>query len=171
MNHLILLNDPPYGTERSFIGLRMAHAPAKNDPDTNACGDDRAPRSDSRPPGRASRLQAMFMGVDRGDIGPVRRRAGAVETRSQGALAVACDISREPALLRPAAALVGDGKRYPARGGQPGVEPRLQALHIARHRLRDGRHPLGDAASVAVARDAVDGDLAMHVPLHKPVAR
>ncbi|ASM71189.1 hypothetical protein SULPSESMR1_00354 [Pseudosulfitobacter pseudonitzschiae] len=26
MKHLILLNDPPYGTERSFNGLRMAHA-------------------------------------------------------------------------------------------------------------------------------------------------
>ena len=24
MKHLILLNDPPYGTERSFNGLRMA---------------------------------------------------------------------------------------------------------------------------------------------------
>jgi hypothetical protein len=24
MKHLILLNDPPYGTERSFDGLRMA---------------------------------------------------------------------------------------------------------------------------------------------------
>jgi uncharacterized protein involved in oxidation of intracellular sulfur len=33
MKHLILLNDPPYGTERSFNGLRMAHALAKNDPD------------------------------------------------------------------------------------------------------------------------------------------
>jgi hypothetical protein len=31
-NHLILLNDPPYGTERSYNGLRMAHALAKNDP-------------------------------------------------------------------------------------------------------------------------------------------
>lgn len=31
MKHLILLNDPPYGTERSFNGLRMAHALAKND--------------------------------------------------------------------------------------------------------------------------------------------
>jgi uncharacterized protein involved in oxidation of intracellular sulfur len=27
MNHMILLYDPPYGTERSFNGLRMAHAP------------------------------------------------------------------------------------------------------------------------------------------------
>ena len=26
MKHLLLLNDPPYGTERSFNGLRMAHA-------------------------------------------------------------------------------------------------------------------------------------------------
>lgn len=31
MKHLILLNDPPYGTERSFNGLRMAHALTKND--------------------------------------------------------------------------------------------------------------------------------------------
>lgn len=33
MKHLIVLNDPPYGTERSFNGLRMAHALAKNDPE------------------------------------------------------------------------------------------------------------------------------------------
>lgn len=33
MKHLILLSDPPYGTERSFYGLRMAHALAKNDPE------------------------------------------------------------------------------------------------------------------------------------------
>tara|TARA_R110002124_G_scaffold159007_1_gene326191 strand:- start:905 stop:1258 length:354 start_codon:yes stop_codon:yes gene_type:complete len=32
MKHLLILNDPPYGTERSFNGLRMAHALAKNDP-------------------------------------------------------------------------------------------------------------------------------------------
>ncbi len=31
MKHLILSNDPPYDTERSFNGLRMAHALAKND--------------------------------------------------------------------------------------------------------------------------------------------
>ena len=31
MKHLILLNDPPYGTERSYNGLRMAHALAKHD--------------------------------------------------------------------------------------------------------------------------------------------
>ena len=35
MKHLILLNDPPYGTERSFNGLRMAHALAKNDPEAD----------------------------------------------------------------------------------------------------------------------------------------
>jgi hypothetical protein len=35
MKHLILLNDPPYGAERSFNGLRMAHALAKNNP--NVC--------------------------------------------------------------------------------------------------------------------------------------
>lgn len=34
MKHLILLNDPPYGTERSFNALRMAHALAKNDPES-----------------------------------------------------------------------------------------------------------------------------------------
>lgn len=33
MKHLIILNDPPYGTERSFNGLRMAHALVKHDPD------------------------------------------------------------------------------------------------------------------------------------------
>ena len=33
MNHLLILNDPPYGTERSFNGLRMAHTLAKHDPD------------------------------------------------------------------------------------------------------------------------------------------
>lgn len=32
MKHLIILNDPPYGTERSFNGLRMAHALLNNDP-------------------------------------------------------------------------------------------------------------------------------------------
>ena len=35
MKHLILLNDPPYGTERSFNGLRMAYALAKNDPEAD----------------------------------------------------------------------------------------------------------------------------------------
>mgnify|MGYP000132607819 CR=1 FL=1 len=35
MKHLILLNDPPYGTERSFNGLRMAHALVKNDPEAD----------------------------------------------------------------------------------------------------------------------------------------
>ncbi len=35
MKHLYLLNDPPYGTERSFNGLRMAHALVKNDPDAD----------------------------------------------------------------------------------------------------------------------------------------
>lgn len=33
MKHLILLNDPPYGTERSFNGLRLAHALIKHDPE------------------------------------------------------------------------------------------------------------------------------------------
>ncbi len=31
MKHLLILNDPPYGTERSYNGLRMAHALAKTD--------------------------------------------------------------------------------------------------------------------------------------------
>ena len=31
MKHLIILNDPPYGSERSYNGLRMAHALAKHD--------------------------------------------------------------------------------------------------------------------------------------------
>ncbi|MBU2583117.1 MAG: DsrE family protein [Alphaproteobacteria bacterium] len=33
MKTLIILNDPPYGTERVYNGLRMAHALAKNDAD------------------------------------------------------------------------------------------------------------------------------------------
>jgi uncharacterized protein involved in oxidation of intracellular sulfur len=33
MKHLLILNDPPYGSERSFNGLRMAHALAKHDPE------------------------------------------------------------------------------------------------------------------------------------------
>jgi uncharacterized protein involved in oxidation of intracellular sulfur len=33
MKHLLILNDPPYGTERSFNGLRMAHSLAKHDPE------------------------------------------------------------------------------------------------------------------------------------------
>ncbi len=31
MKTLLFLNDPPYGTERVYNGLRMAHALAKND--------------------------------------------------------------------------------------------------------------------------------------------
>ncbi|MGV9170277.1 MAG: DsrE/DsrF/TusD sulfur relay family protein [Promethearchaeia archaeon] len=33
MTHLIILNDPPYGTERSYNGLRLAMALKKRDPD------------------------------------------------------------------------------------------------------------------------------------------
>ena len=33
MKHLIVLNDPPYGTERCYNGLRLAYALLKNDPD------------------------------------------------------------------------------------------------------------------------------------------
>lgn len=32
MNTLIILNDPPYGTERSYNGLRLAGALLKSDP-------------------------------------------------------------------------------------------------------------------------------------------
>ncbi|MZR13785.1 hypothetical protein GQE99_12250 [Maritimibacter sp. DP07] len=38
MKHLILLNDPPYGTGRSFNGLRMAHALAKDDAEADITG-------------------------------------------------------------------------------------------------------------------------------------
>jgi uncharacterized protein involved in oxidation of intracellular sulfur len=31
MNYLIILNDPPYGTERSYNGLRLANSLAKQD--------------------------------------------------------------------------------------------------------------------------------------------
>ncbi len=31
MKTLLILNDPPYGTERAYNGLRLAHALAKND--------------------------------------------------------------------------------------------------------------------------------------------
>jgi len=34
MKALFLLNDPPYGTERSFNGLRLANALVKRDPAT-----------------------------------------------------------------------------------------------------------------------------------------
>ena len=32
MKHLLILNDPPYGTERSYNGLRLAIALPKHDP-------------------------------------------------------------------------------------------------------------------------------------------
>lgn len=32
MKTLFILNDPPYGTERTYNGLRLAHALAKRDP-------------------------------------------------------------------------------------------------------------------------------------------
>lgn len=31
MRHLLILNDPPYGTERSYNGLRLAYALAKRE--------------------------------------------------------------------------------------------------------------------------------------------
>lgn len=34
MKALLILNDPPYGTERCYNGLRLANALAKNDPAT-----------------------------------------------------------------------------------------------------------------------------------------
>jgi uncharacterized protein involved in oxidation of intracellular sulfur len=36
MNYLIILNDPPYGTERSYNGLRLANALAEREPNTVA---------------------------------------------------------------------------------------------------------------------------------------
>ena len=33
MKTLFILNDPPYGTERCYNALRLAHALFKNDPD------------------------------------------------------------------------------------------------------------------------------------------
>lgn len=33
MKTLLILNDPPYGTERCYNALRLAHALLKNDPD------------------------------------------------------------------------------------------------------------------------------------------
>lgn len=33
MKTLLILNDPPYGTERCYNALRLAHSLAKNDPD------------------------------------------------------------------------------------------------------------------------------------------
>ncbi len=33
MKTLLILNDPPYGTERSYNALRLAHALGKDDPD------------------------------------------------------------------------------------------------------------------------------------------
>ncbi len=33
MNTLFILNDPPYGNERCYNALRLAHALSKNDPD------------------------------------------------------------------------------------------------------------------------------------------
>ena len=35
MKTLLILNDPPYGTERTYNGLRVAHALLKNDPDAH----------------------------------------------------------------------------------------------------------------------------------------
>jgi uncharacterized protein involved in oxidation of intracellular sulfur len=35
MKHLFVLNDPPYGTERCYNGLRLTHALLKNDPDAD----------------------------------------------------------------------------------------------------------------------------------------
>lgn len=34
MNYLLILNDPPYGTERSYNGLRLANSLAKNEKNT-----------------------------------------------------------------------------------------------------------------------------------------
>jgi uncharacterized protein involved in oxidation of intracellular sulfur len=34
MQHLLILNDPPYGTERSYNALRLANALSKHDPES-----------------------------------------------------------------------------------------------------------------------------------------
>lgn len=34
MKALFIVNDPPYGTERVYNALRLAHAPIKQDPQT-----------------------------------------------------------------------------------------------------------------------------------------
>ena len=34
MKTLLIINDPPYGTERCYNALRLAHALLRNDPDT-----------------------------------------------------------------------------------------------------------------------------------------
>ena len=35
MRHLIILNDPPYGSERCYNALRLAHALLKTDPEAD----------------------------------------------------------------------------------------------------------------------------------------
>ena len=36
MRYLVIINDPPYGTERGYNALRLAHALAKSGPDSEA---------------------------------------------------------------------------------------------------------------------------------------
>lgn len=36
MNYLLILNDPPYGTERSYNGIRLANSLAKDEKNTMA---------------------------------------------------------------------------------------------------------------------------------------
>lgn len=54
MNHLLILNDPPYGTERSYNGLRLAGALNKHD-DTEVRYSCSATRSAARSPARRRR--------------------------------------------------------------------------------------------------------------------
>jgi uncharacterized protein involved in oxidation of intracellular sulfur len=71
---LIILNDPPYGTERSYNGLRMALALAKAEPETRVhvflmadavlCG-----KSGQQTPNGYYNLERMLRGVLRhGDV-------------------------------------------------------------------------------------------------------
>ena len=57
MNVLVLVNDPPYGTERSYNALRLADALAKRDGDRGAgLPDGRRGRLRGRGPAAAERL-------------------------------------------------------------------------------------------------------------------
>ena len=59
MQQLLDLNDPPYGTEGSFNGLRVAHALAKHDAESRLllCGTCMDTRRDHR--GRCATMTAL----------------------------------------------------------------------------------------------------------------
>jgi uncharacterized protein involved in oxidation of intracellular sulfur len=52
VKHLIVLNDPPHGTDRSQNGLRMAHLRERNDPEAEITV---FPTADAVPCGKAGR--------------------------------------------------------------------------------------------------------------------